>query len=262
MPLPLRILIAAILLCAPLPVLAQPPAPVTPPTVARVQFNGRVNVGEEILLKAVELKPGASFSDARMEADRKALLGLGYFRAVGASQRTTDGKTDVTFRLTEWPKIAHIRVLGNTVLEQKVIRDVISTRLGQVLCAPQLQNDVRAIESLYRERGYVAHISEKLVQEATRTGILRFEILEVAVDDVVLEGGTAELRDRARRELKELPPRLYRPDDVAQDQQRLARVRGVKTATPRVEPTSASKVRIRWLLNAPEMPEEPATSPR
>jgi hypothetical protein len=119
---------------------------------------------------------------------------------------------------------------------------------------------VRAIEGLYRERGYVGRISEKLVQEATRTGILRFEVLEVAVEDVVVEGGSPALRDRARGELKELPPRLYRPDDVAQDQQRLLRVRGVKTAIPKVEPTSAGKVRIRWLLNTPEKPEEERTS--
>ncbi|HEU4754126.1 MAG TPA: POTRA domain-containing protein, partial [Armatimonadota bacterium] len=202
------------------------------PTVAAVEFSGRVNVDEEILRRAVHLKVGEPFAPAQMDADRKAILGLGYFRSVGASQITENGRTSITFRLVEWPKVVHIRVTGNTVVDQKSIRDVISTQLGQVLCASQLQNDVRAIESLYRDRGYVARISEKLVEEATRSGILRFDVLELAIEDVVLEGGSSELRERARRELQELPPRLYRPADVAEDQQRLLRVKNVRGAVP------------------------------
>jgi hemolysin activation/secretion protein len=225
-----------------------------PPVVAAVMFVGRVNVQEAPLLRAVSLEPGAAFSTEKMEADRKALLELGYFRTVAAAQRTEDGRTTVTFRLVELPRILHISVSGNTVVDRRSILEVISTQRGQVLCAPQLQDDVRALEQLYRERGYVTRLDDKLLEEATRTGILKFALLEVRIESVELVGGTPELRQRAKAALRELPPQLYQPDAVSVDQRRLLRVRGIRHAVPRVQATEPGKVRIYWSINPPQAP--------
>lgn len=223
---------------------------VASPIVTSVQFDGRMNVRHETCMDVVTLKPGEPFSAERLAADRKALLELGYFRSVAAVQETTEGKTRITFRLAEWPRVTHIRVRGNTVLERRAIQEVISTQLGQVLCAPQLQDDIRAIEQLYRERGYVARISERLLDEATKSGILHFDVLEIQIAEVVVEEANPKLREACTRALAEIPPALYRPEAVSLDQQRLLRVRGVKSATPKVEPLEAGRVRIRWQINS------------
>ena len=184
----------------------------------------------------------------RMEEDRRAVLLLGFFRTVTTAQRTVDGKTSVTFRLVEWPQVAHLRVLGNSVVDRRTLLESISTQLGQVLCAPQLVDDIHAIEQLYRERGYVAQVSQRILDEATSTGILKFEILEVQVAEIKFEGGDAALQERCRKALRELPPRLYRPEAVTIDQARLLRVKGIRRADPKVEPITPGKVRIRWQL--------------
>jgi hemolysin activation/secretion protein len=218
--------------------------------VAAVRFEGLVHVREEPVRRALTLKVGDAFDPERVEADRKALLALGYFRSVTAAHRNSEGTTSITFRMVEWPRVAHVRVVGNTVVERSALMERISTRVGQVLCAPQLQDDVRAIERLYRDRGYVARVSDHLLDEAVESGILRFEIVEYAIGEVEVEGGTPDLRERARRALTELPPELYRPEAVAADQRRLLRVRGVRTAAAGVTPLAPGKVRIRWVLNA------------
>jgi outer membrane protein insertion porin family len=241
-------LLIAALLRGPIAARAQPQAA---PVVAAVRFAGRMNVPEETLRNSVSLKPGDPFSPARLEADRRALLALGFFRRVAATQETTDGKTTVTFTLLEWPSVTHVQVSGNTVVERRALQEIISTRPGQVLSGPQLQDDIRAIERLYRERGYVARVSEKIVDEAARSGILRFEILEVKIDELRVEGGTPELQDRLRRSLTEVPGAFYRPELVAHEQRRLLRARGVVSAEPRVETIAPGKVRIRWLINLP-----------
>jgi hemolysin activation/secretion protein len=226
----------------------------SPPVVAAVTFVGRVNVQEAPLLRALSLTPGKPFSTEKMETDRKALLELGYFRTVAAAHRTEGGRTAVTFRLVELPRVLHIGVTGNTVVDRRSILEVISTQRGQVLCAPQLQDDVRALEQLYRERGYVTRLDDKLLEEATRTGILKFALLEVRIGAVEVEGGTPELRRRAQVALTELPPQLYQPDAVSLDQRRLLRVRGIRNAVPRVQATEPGKVRIYWSINPPRAP--------
>lgn len=240
-----------------LPVTATFAAPAPPAqqqaaaVVSAVQFPGRENVKEETLREAIKLKAGQSFTAEQMEADRKALLALGYFRSVQAVKQGTDAQITVSFRLVEWPTVKHLRVLGNTVIDKKAIQEVISTQLGQVLCAPQLQDDIGAIEKLYREHGYVARVSEDILEDAVKTGILRFDILEFQIADVVLEGATQEVRDRCRKVLVEIPPELYKPEAVGIDQRRMLREKGVKNAVAKVEPISPGKVRIHWVINPP-----------
>lgn len=263
----LALVVSATGIVATVPAGAQAPVPTSraaepaASVVGTIDFAGLQNVKEDYLRESLALKPGGKFTAGQLETDRKALLAMGYFRSVGASQRTTNGSTEVTFRIAEWPRVAHLRVLGNTVIDTAAVREVISTQVGQVFCTTQLKDDIRAIEQLYRERGYVARISDKLLDEATRSGILRFEILELRIEDVRVEGVTEGLGQKCRKVLGQLPQELYRPELVSLDRQRLLRVRGVRTAIPHVDVTSPGKVRIRWLLNPPaetqgKMPSE------
>lgn len=221
-----------------------------PLTIASIGYEGLRHVPEEVVRGAQRLRPGQSFDAARLEDSRRALAALGYFRSVAASRRVEEDQAHLTYRFAELPRVAHLRVLGNSVVDQESIRGVITTRLGQVLCGPQLQNDIRSIERLYRDRGYVVRISEKLLDEAARSGILRFELLEVRIAEVTLEGLEDSLRRRAREGLHELPPALYRPEAVAIDQLRLLRVPGIRGALPVAETTVPGRVRIRWILTA------------
>ena len=232
--------------------------PAAEPVVDSIGITGCANVEEAKIRSAIQsLHAGEPFDAAKLEADRKAILALGYFRSVAAQQQTQNGKVRIQFRVVEWPKVTFIRVFGNTVVDQRAIRAAISTQVGQVFSAPQLQSDIQAIERLYRDEGYVARVAESILDEATRSGILRFEILELRIAEVTMEGGDAEMRRRADAVLQERAPALYRPGAVSKDQRRLEDVRGVKHALARVEVTSPGQVRIRWFLNPPpEMREQ------
>lgn len=253
----LSIVALALLGSAALPAAAQAPV-----VVRGIEIKGRQHVEESLLRDALTLKMGAPFKAEQVEADRKALLALGYFRRVAASSRTADGGATVTFEVAEFPRVAHLRVLNNTLVEKSALHRAISTERGQVLNAPRLVRDIAAIEQLYRDRGYVARVSEKLLDEAIRSGILRFEILEVRVDETVLEGGSPEVQERVRRALGGLPPGaakpFYRPEEVAAQREKLLKLRGVERAEVRVETTDPGRVRVRWLLNEAAEPAKPA----
>jgi len=226
--------------------------------VSTVVLSGLLNVPEQTVRPLLSLKPGEPYTAAKLAADRKALLDTGYFRRIQADARPVAGQTQVTFTLVEWPLVSHIRILGSTLVPLRDLYGALTTQVGQVLRSIQLQNDIRAIERLYRERGYVARVSERILDEAAKSGILRFEILELKIDGLDLEGGTPEQRERVRAELTEKPGNFYRPLAVGMDQQRVLQVRGVKSAIARVEPSGPGKVRIRWLLNPPPDTRQPA----
>src|SRR5690349_14095464 len=73
--------------------------------VASVELAGLANVKESVARDAVKLKPGDAYSPERMEADRRSLMALGFFRSCTASQRSQEGKAFVTYRLSEWPVV-------------------------------------------------------------------------------------------------------------------------------------------------------------
>ncbi len=243
------------LLCLAAPLRAAD-TPAAPP-ISAIVVEGRTNVPEATIREAFVLKVGDPAAAARLEADRKALLALGFFRNVVVSQQKNGNGVQITFRVTELPRVVRAEISGNTVLDSASIRQVISTCVGQVLCVPQLQDDIRAIEMLYRERGYVARVSEKLVDEAARNGVLEFEIREVRIDQLLVEGADSKLLDRARAVLKETPPALYRPEAVTLDQERLLKLHGVQDAVARVETLGPGKVRLRWQLNPPVAADGP-----
>jgi hemolysin activation/secretion protein len=199
-----------------------------------------------------------------LDADRKSLLTLGYFRRVAAFEQSIGSQVLVTFRLAEWPQVAHIRITGNTAVDLSSLHATVGTRLGQVLSTRQLAADIAAIEKVYRARGFVARVSERIVDEATSSGILRFEIIELRIGAVEVEAPLPGLAERCRRVLQETPPRLYQPAAVAEDQARLLNLPHVRSAEPVVESLSEGnrpgtaamsepgKVKIRWRVNSGE----------
>lgn len=221
------------------------------PPVAGITVSGQMNVEEARIRSVIQSKVGQPFSEPRMEADRKAILGLGFFRSVTATRQPAGNRVTLTFQVNEWPKVTHIRVSGNSAVEKAELHAMLKTQRGQLLSTRTLAEDIRAIEELYRKRGYVAHVSESILDEAIRTGILRFEIVELAIHRVTVEGGGGAQRRAAEELLEEIPTKLYRPTDVAQDQQRLLKIKGVRSADARVEQLEPGKVHIRWVLNGP-----------
>ena len=232
------------------PLLPAPAMAVQQMRVASINLVGLRNVAEATVKAALTLREGQAYSEEAVERCRKSLSALGYFRRVTVLNAPTPTGVLVTFQLLEWPRVLHIRVTGNTVVSMPDVFAEIKSRRGEVLQTQQLQRDVSAIEQLYRERGYVGRVSSSLVDDAAATGILRFQILEVRIAAIEVECPDAGLRTRCRAVLKEISPNLYRPEAVAGDQGRLLEIRGVRSASPRVEPIEPGKVRVRWFINA------------
>ena len=229
------------------PVRAQAPA-----IVEHIDVEGNRSVPTATILASLSSKVGQPVDPERLRNDRQAVQKLGYFRSVAAPAVAAEGdRARVTFRVVELPLISHIRVLGQTVVPVGDINAGIQSKVGEVLNLPRLQADISAIEKLYRERGYVARVSDEILDEAARSGIVRFQVLEITIADVVFDGVDDRLAARLRARLTQVPAMLYRPAATAADGHALEAVRGVRRAVPEVKAIQPGQVRIIWHINPP-----------
>ena len=235
------------------------------PRVREIVIAGNRRVPEATIRQAITTRVGEPLSRQRLDQDRAAIERLGYFRTVAPPRTQVEsGEATVVFQVTELPEVLYVRITGNVLIERSTIQRAIQTRVGEVLCLPKLLDDLEAVRRLYRDRGYVAIVSESTLDEAVRSGIVRVEIVELTIGEVRFHGVAPEQEARLRRVVHETVGRPYQPAAVAADAHRLRRVRGVRQARPHVELIAAGtgKVRVNWYINPTEPVPRGETDPR
>ncbi|MFN7162062.1 MAG: POTRA domain-containing protein, partial [Fimbriimonadales bacterium] len=111
--------------------------------VESVTVRGLRNLSETAVIAALRLKPGEPFSEANLEADRRAIDGMGLFSAVRPSVEQTETGVRITFDVVENPLIREVRFTGNTVLTREQLLEVIRTKPGFVFNTNLAEPDIR-----------------------------------------------------------------------------------------------------------------------
>ncbi len=105
------------------------------PIVNRVAFEGNKEVKSDTLSKEVQLKPRATYSQARIRADVQRILEVyrrqGFYTAQVDAQliRLDNNRVDVVFAIREGPetKVAAINFVGNRSFTDRELRGVVTT---------------------------------------------------------------------------------------------------------------------------------------
>lgn len=179
------------------------------------------------------LKPGEPFTAQRAEAAKAALLAMGYFDDVQVTTEASANGVTVVLTVVEKQRIQRILFVGNTVVDDAALSDVIFTRVGHVIDDRIIRRDVRRIEDFYAQRGYIAHISKASVGQF---GVLTFVIEEARIEDVVVEGLKRTKEEVVRRELTIQPGALFQESKVARDIQKIFNLGIFKNVSSDIRP--------------------------
>jgi hemolysin activation/secretion protein len=91
-----------------------------------------------------------------------------------------------------------LTVDGTTVYRPDTLRQLYAQYLGTQVTLAQIYRIVDALTARYRNDGYI--LSQVIVPaQSVEGGSVRLQAIEGYIDDVRVEGGTAALRDRARK---------------------------------------------------------------
>ncbi|MGC8832724.1 MAG: BamA/OMP85 family outer membrane protein [Armatimonadota bacterium] len=191
------------------PVAAQESPEAQPPKVAKVVVRGNQKTPEDVIIGRLQYtKPGMDFSENGLLADLRGIRGLGFFYedSVSASTETTPEGIVVTIDVREHPVITRINITGNKVVPEADIRKVIISKEGTVMNTVDLEKDLKAIQNLYVERGYLALAGgPDLEALISPDGVLTIPITEVMVEDVRVVGNQKTRTSVILREIRTKP---------------------------------------------------------
>ena len=191
-----------------------------PQLIEATRVVGNDYIPKEGILDEVKdiLPPGQPYTPERAKAAQQAVINMGYFDDAQVTTETGERGLMVVIRVVEKQRIQKIVFVGNTIVPEATLADVIFTRVGHVIDDRVIRRDVRRIEDYYAQQGYIAHVSKASVGEY---GVLTFVIEEARVESVLIEGLKRTKEEVIRRELTIKPGELFREKEVARDIQKI-----------------------------------------
>ena len=143
--------------------------------IVEIQVVGSRRIEPATVLSYMQVAPGDTFDDRRLDESLKSLFGTGLFNDVTLRREGTA----LIVQVVENPIINRIAFEGNDRLDDEALDGEVSLRPRIVFTRTKVQNDVQRILDLYRRSGrFAATVEPKVVQLPENRVDLIFEIDE------------------------------------------------------------------------------------
>lgn len=172
----------------------------------QTEFNPADGATFQLVTNQVRTGKGSREYSERIVADDIVRLNrLGRFQSVEhlVAERE-DGTLDVTFRLQRQPVIQDVQVTGNRRIRTSLIADAIEFLAGTPVDQFELDRAARAIEDMYREKGFHLARVDVNLDELLETGIVLFEVregLRTKITDIRFDGNDSFSNSELRRQI-------------------------------------------------------------
>jgi outer membrane protein insertion porin family len=152
----------------------------TGPTIRSVAARGFVNTDSMVVIRTFGIAPGQSYDPKETRSGVRRLFATGLFTDVTVSDApATGGGVALTVHVTERARIKEITYKGAKKIEEKTLKDKLTSAEGQLLDSGTLELDARKIEQAYAAEGY-AHARVLPRSEVVGPGAVRviFDVQE------------------------------------------------------------------------------------
>ncbi|MFQ6131459.1 MAG: outer membrane protein assembly factor [Armatimonadota bacterium] len=178
----------------------------------------RVIAPETVLSEVTSTRVGDEYNPQKVEQDRAAILRLGYFENVEVRRTDRPGGVIITFVVTELQRITDIILIGNTVISDDELVEVMVTKEGHIADPDIMRADLQRIMDLYASKGYDAQIVSGALDEFGRWTI---HISERKIKEIIVHGLKKTKKHVVMRELRVKPGDLFNENKVRDDIKRI-----------------------------------------
>ncbi|MEJ2542644.1 MAG: patatin-like phospholipase family protein [Calditrichaceae bacterium] len=130
-----------------------------------------------------------------------SILYYGYYKSIQTNLIQHDSLVSIACDLQEFSPIHDIFISGNKVISGEQIRDSLSIQLNQKLNYQKLQNDIKNIINLYRQKGYSLASIDRIKWD-DQVGSLYIIIDEGIIEEIEIEGNKSTKSYVIDREFK------------------------------------------------------------
>ena len=126
------------------------------PTVASVGVEGNLRVEQDAIKVQLRTQPGMPYDAAALDADIRAVYGMGFFDQVDADVSPAGvGQVAVVFRVKERPLVRTLKVEGTDEIEKEEIEGALKVRPRTILDPEKIRQGIEAARKLYIDKGYL-----------------------------------------------------------------------------------------------------------
>ncbi len=172
--------------------------------IRAIRTEGLERVDEQLIFNQIRSSRGQPYREAVAKEDVRRLFRIGQFRTLDAVvEPNPDGSVDLIFRVEEAPIVQDVQVVGNRSIPDKDIAEVVRIDPGVPIDEYELGRAERAIEELYRKRGFFLVDVTVDREELERDNVVLF---------IIREGGRISVTDIRFEGNESFPPRELRPE--------------------------------------------------
>ena len=126
------------------------------PTVASVGVEGNLRVEQDAIKVQLRTQPGMPYDPAALDADIRAVYGMGFFDQVDADVSPAGaGQVAVVLRVKERPLVRTLKVEGTDEIEKEEIEGALKVRPRTILDPEKIRQGIEAARKLYIDKGYL-----------------------------------------------------------------------------------------------------------
>ena len=215
-----------------------PPAPM----IRSLAVKGFVNVDSLVVARTFGVSAGQPNDPHEIRSAVRRLYATGLFTDVTVSDAPVSGGVALTIHVTERPRIKEIVYHGAKKIEEKTLKEKLTSAEGQLLDAGTLELDARKIEQAYAAEGYtrtkVASHTEPAAAGAVRVIFDVNEGAKVKVRGIVFHGNETLKSEALAKSMESKTPGflrsgVHKPEHLDKDETKLRlymRTRGFKDA--------------------------------
>ena len=123
--------------------------------IIEVRIKGNNRIEEDAIRRVLKVKTGDVLNPKDISDEIKAVYKMGYFDDIRVETQSGPQGNIITFIITEKPTVRSILLDGNTwVFDDEEIKEELTLRKGSILNINIIQNDMRRIEELYKEKNF------------------------------------------------------------------------------------------------------------
>lgn len=202
--------------------------------VVQILIQGNNRIEDDAIRRVIKTKPGNVYLPKSLSDDLRAIWAMGYFDDVRAETRPGSGGKIVIYRVEEKPTIRYISILKNRVFDDEEIRENINLGTGSILNIFSVENNVKRLESFYKEKNYhnvsVSYEVERLQNNQADLKFIINEGDKIHIKTIMFQGNDAYTDKRLKKLMKTSEKGFFswitssgelNPEDLAQDVARI-----------------------------------------